>query len=118
MAHDPPSDTAPRAPTPHPTPLPRRIRNEQRTVERMVRLYCRHCEGNAELCAACRELIDYARRRLERCPHGADKPACRHCPIHCYRPDLRERMRRVMRYAGPRMLWHHPLDALRHLSGR
>lgn len=98
--------------------LPRRIRREQRTVERMVRLYCRQAEGHAELCPVCHELLDYARARLARCPHGAAKPTCQRCPIHCYRPDMRERMRRVMRFAGPRMLFHHPVAALRHLLRR
>ena len=28
---------------------------------------------------------------------------------------MRERMRAVMRYAGPRMLFYHPLDAIVHL---
>lgn len=92
-----------------------RIGREQRTVAQMVRLYCRHAEGNEELCPSCRELLDYAVLRLSRCPHGERKPYCQHCPIHCYRPEMRERMRRVMRYAGPRMLWHHPVAALRHL---
>lgn len=98
-----------------PTQLPRRIRREQRTVEQMVRLYCRKAEGHTTLCPACRELLDYACLRLARCPHGAAKPTCQHCPIHCYRPDMRERMRRVMRFSGPRMLLYHPLSTLRHL---
>ena len=92
-----------------------RISRKQRTVAQMVRLYCRHAEGNEELCPSCHELLDYAVLRLSRCPHGERKPYCQHCPIHCYRPEMRERMRRVMRYAGPRMLWHHPVAALRHL---
>ncbi|MCI5756967.1 MAG: nitrous oxide-stimulated promoter family protein [Alloprevotella sp.] len=88
---------------------------EQRVVEQMIRLYCRHKEGHATLCPACRELLAYARERLSRCPHGAAKPTCRRCPIHCYRPAMRERIRCIMRWAGPRMLLYHPLAALRHL---
>ncbi len=30
---------------------------------------------------------------------------------------MRQKMRQVMRYAGPRMLFYHPLIALRHLFG-
>mgnify|MGYP001775948585 CR=1 FL=1 len=92
-----------------------RIREEQATIERMIRLYCRGKEGNAELCPACEELRRYALARLDRCPFGERKTTCRLCPIHCYKPEMRERMRAVMRYAGPRMLWHHPVAALRHL---
>ena len=92
-----------------------RIKEEQRTVEQMVRLYCRHKEGNGELCGSCRELLDYARARLSRCPFGEKKKTCRLCQKHCYKPEMRRKMKEVMRYAGPRMLWHHPVSALRHL---
>ncbi len=92
-----------------------RLRRERRTVQAMVRMYCRHHHGGRPLCDGCRQLADYADRRLECCPYGGEKPACSHCPIHCYRPDPRERMREVMRWAGPRMLWRHPVLAVRHL---
>lgn len=93
----------------------KRIEEEKTVVEQMIRLYCRHKEGNRELCAGCAELLDYARARLDRCRFGADKPTCRRCPVHCYRPEMKERIRRVMRWSGPRMLLYHPLAALRHL---
>ncbi|MDY2916653.1 MAG: nitrous oxide-stimulated promoter family protein [Muribaculaceae bacterium] len=93
----------------------KRIEEEKTVVEQMIRLYCRRREGNRELCAGCAELLDYARARLDRCRFGADKPTCRRCPVHCYRPEMKERIRRVMRWSGPRMLLYHPLAALRHL---
>jgi hypothetical protein len=43
---------------------------------------------------------------------------CAKCPVHCYRPELRERIRAVMRYAGPRMLFRHPRLAILHLWDR
>lgn len=95
-----------------------RVEREKHTVERMIRLWCRKAEGNAELCPACRELLDYAIARLDRCPHGDDKPACKQCPVHCYNPAMRERIRRVMRYSGPRLFLYAPLAALRHVLGR
>jgi hypothetical protein len=65
------------------------------------------------------ELSDYADARLARCPFGAEKPTCATCPIHCYRPTMRERMREVMRVSGPRMPVRHPILAIRHvLDGR
>ena len=91
-----------------------RVEKERRVVELMVRLWCRRKEGNAGLCPECETLIAYASARLERCPHGERKPTCRKCPIHCYAPLQRERIRAVMRWAGPRMLLYHPLEALRH----
>ena len=39
-----------------------------------------------------------------------------------YLPDVectsRERIRAIMRYAGPRMMLHHPVAAVRHLLGK
>jgi predicted amidophosphoribosyltransferase len=93
-----------------------RLARERRTLEAMVRLYCRGRHGtHGELCAGCQELADYARARLESCPFQERKPTCARCPVHCYRPEMRERIRAVMRYAGPRMLFRHPRLALLHL---
>ncbi|MGD9253904.1 MAG: nitrous oxide-stimulated promoter family protein [Holophagae bacterium] len=94
---------------------PPRLRRERKTVRAMVAMYCAHHHGRDGLCDECVELADYAERRLDRCPYGGGKPACTKCPIHCYRPEARERMREVMRFAGPRMLWRHPYLAIRHL---
>ena len=93
--------------------LPPRLERERRTVRAMVALRCEargHHAGEG-LCAGCQELSDYADARLEHCPFGAEKPTCAVCPIHCYRPTMRERMRE----AGPRMLVHHPILTLRHM---
>lgn len=92
-----------------------RIEQEKKVVEQMIRLYCRRQEGNRTLCPQCRELLAYAHARLAHCPFGNRKKTCRKCPVHCYKPEMKERMRVVMRYAGPRMLFHHPLATLRHL---
>ena len=92
-----------------------RIEKEKRVVGVMVRLYCRHKEGNKELCSQCRELLEYAEARLGHCPFGERKSSCKRCTIHCYKPSMRTRMQVVMRYAGPRMLVHEPLEAIRHI---
>ncbi len=92
------------------------IAREQRTVAAMMRLWCRHHHGTrTDLCPDCRELLDYAHARLAHCPFGETKTTCARCPVHCYKPDRREAIRVVMRWAGPRMLWRHPWLALRHL---
>ena len=67
------------------------------------------------LCPECATLLDYALRRLDSCRFGDGKPSCRKCPVHCYRADMRERIRTVMRWAGPRMIFRHPMAATRHL---
>lgn len=76
--------------------MPSRIEQEKQTVERMVRLYCRKKEGNKQLCPRCEELLGYARIRLSRCPFGENKSTCRQCSIHCYKPEMKERMREVI----------------------
>ena len=65
----------------------------------MVGLYCRKKEGYPIPCAECAALIRYAHDRLDRCVFGEAKTSCRRCPVHCYRPAMREKMRRVMRFS-------------------
>lgn len=67
------------------------------------------------LCPQCQALLDYAHKRLEHCKFGEDKPSCTRCPVHCYKPAMRQQIRQVMRYSGPRMLLHNPVLAIRHL---
>jgi hypothetical protein len=100
----------------------RRLAREDKTIAAMIALYCRdhHAgapagQGDDGLCTDCTELLDYARLRLEKCRYGADKPTCANCDTHCYRPALREQVRVVMRYSGPRMLKRHPVLAVAHL---
>jgi hypothetical protein len=89
---------------------------ELKTIAAMVRLYCRgHGHAGAPLCAECASLMQYATRRLERCVFGDAKPTCANCAVHCYSADMRERVRVVMRWAGPRMLLHHPILAITHM---
>jgi hypothetical protein len=91
--------------------------DELRLVERMIGLACEGEHGTAPgtLCADCAGLLDYVQARLQRCPHGRDKPTCRQCPIHCYHPTERDRIKAVMKYAGPRLLLRGDLAALKHL---
>jgi len=90
---------------------------ELRTVRAMIAIYCRR-HHRERPCGECEALLAYAARRIAKCPYGADKPACSQCPVHCYRQAMRERIRQVMRFAGPRMLYRHPLLALRHLLAK
>lgn len=98
-----------------------RFRREWRTLDAMIALSCRGRShdrkggGRRTLCPGCSELRSYAEQRLLRCPFGEGKPTCNNCQVHCYRPEMRERVRDVMRFAGPRMLLRHPVLALLHL---
>jgi len=93
-----------------------RLESERKTIEAMIGIYCRarHRPKNG-LCPECSELLRYASHRLHSCPFQEEKPTCGNCLVHCYKPRMREKVREVMRFSGPRMLFHHPLMALRHL---
>jgi hypothetical protein len=94
----------------------RRMTRELMTVEAMIGIYCRgqHGTHNA-LCQECGALQDYARQRLHKCPFQEGKTTCAKCAVHCYGPEMRDRIRAVMRYAGPRMLFRHPIMSLQQM---
>ena len=92
-----------------------RIEREKHTVSLMIQLYCRRKEGNRTLCEECIQLEEYAHKRLSACKYGEQKTSCKKCSTHCYRKDMREKIREVMRFSGPRMMLYHPLEAVRHL---
>ena len=64
---------------------------EKRIVEKMIRIYCRSKHDKEELCDECRELLDYALLRLDKCKYGDKKSACGKCTTHCYKPVMREK---------------------------
>jgi len=97
----------------------RRLRREARTVELMIRMYCRaHHAAPRALCSDCAALVAYSFERIDACRFGAAKPVCSRCTVHCYRPAMREQVRAAMRYSGPRMTYRHPYLAVRHLLDR
>lgn len=88
---------------------------EKETVSLMIALYCRKKHGGRSLCPDCAALEAYARLRSDKCPFMETKTFCSNCRVHCYKPDMREKIRAVMRFSGPRMIFHHPVMAVRHL---
>ena len=93
------------------------LEKERKTIAVMIRIFCcaHHETGKKTLCTQCSDLLDYAEERLRRCPFRENKGACSKCRIHCYKPEMREQITRVMRYSGPKMLSRHPLLAVDHL---
>lgn len=71
------------------------------TIEKFIAVYCRkkHATPKGELCDDCADLLDYARGKLAGCPMDP-KPKCKDCPVHCYSPEYRQRIKDVMRLAG------------------
>lgn len=93
-----------------------RLKRERKTVEAMIKLYCREAHGAGEtLCAECSHLMEYVTERLEQCPFGGKKPVCFRCNIHCYESQMRQRIRSVMRTAGRKMIYRHPVMLIRHV---
>jgi predicted amidophosphoribosyltransferase len=94
----------------------KRLQRERRTILLMLGIFCRDKHRrHGGLCPECQGLADYAMLRLDRCRFQEAKPTCAKCPVHCYKPALREQVREVMRYAGPRMMLEHPVLAIFHL---
>ncbi|MDK2821135.1 MAG: hypothetical protein PWP31_1100 [Clostridia bacterium] len=92
------------------------IDKEKDTIKKMIKLYCKKQHNSQQgLCQDCQSLLEYALKRLDMCKFGNKKPTCEKCPIHCYKPEMREKVKKVMRFAGPRMLFIHPIDAVRHM---
>ena len=88
---------------------------EKVIVSRMIALYCRKNHGGKTLCPDCAALDAYARQRSDKCPFMETKTFCSNCRVHCYQPEMREKIRAVMRFSGPRMLFRHPIPAIRHM---
>lgn len=112
----------------------RSLQRDLKTLVRFIGVYCdgRHADRSREparlathnvqelagkplvLCESCRKLLAHALIKRTRCPL-APKPACKHCPSHCYHPAYRAQIREVMKYSGRRLVLHGRLDYLIHL---
>lgn len=92
---------------------------EKQIVDLMLRIYCKYKhtgeKHEEKLCEECEKLRAYARTRVDKCPFMETKTFCSNCRVHCYRKDMREKIRDVMRFSGPRMLFYHPVMAVKHV---
>lgn len=88
---------------------------EKETVSLMISIYCRKKHGYYTLCPECAALDTYARQRSDKCPFMESKTFCSNCKVHCYKKDMREKIQEVMRFSGPRMIFHHPIMAIHHV---
>lgn len=94
-----------------------RRETEKEVVGEMISLFCckNHHTKKGELCPECKELCTYANARIDHCPFMETKTFCSNCKVHCYKPAMREKIKAVMRFSGPRMLFYHPFLAVLHL---
>ena len=91
-------------------------KKEQKIIALMIKLYCRKKHHSKELCENCSELLNYANLRIEKCPFMETKTFCSACKVHCYKKEMREKIREVMKFSGPRMIFYHPILAIKHLT--
>jgi hypothetical protein len=91
------------------------MKRESDTIAVLVRLYCHDIHRSDGICPECQELLEYAWTRLDKCPYQEGKTTCAKCPVHCYKPEMRARIRVVMRYSGPRVLFRNPILAIPHM---
>lgn len=90
---------------------------EKAIVSEMIALYCRKKhKTKGGLCPECQALTDYAKLRSDCCPFMETKTFCANCRVHCYKPEMKEKIRRIMRFSGPRMLLVHPILVVRHMT--
>ena len=92
-----------------------RMKREAETIKVMVGIYCsHHHQLNVSDCPECSDIQNYALDRLNYCPFQEGKTSCKNCPIHCYKPSMKDEVKRVMRYSGPRMVLRHPVLTIFH----
>lgn len=97
-----------------------KIEREKKTVQLMIEIYCnkKHKTNKGELCEECSELLKYAHGRLSYCKFGEDKSTCSRCPIHCYKKDMKEKIKRVMKFSGPRLIIYRPIEFVKHILNK
>ena len=99
----------------HPPPLPpARIMREKRTVAAMVDIYCRAPHGSSGPVRQVRQAPGLRLLPARSLSVRREKTPCARCQVQCYGATMRTHIKEVMRYAGPRMLFRHPILALLH----
>lgn len=91
-----------------------RIELEKKILCRMIFIYCKGNKHGEVPCSQCKELLDYANQRLSLCKFGENKTFCSRCTVHCFKPEMREVVRNVMKYSGPRILFYNPIMTMKH----
>ncbi len=92
---------------------------EKQVVDLMIQIYCKKKHPGVQkkdgCCEECDKLRSYAGLRVDKCPFMETKTFCSNCRVHCYKPEMREKIREVMRFSGPRMMMYHPVMAVHHV---
>ncbi|HNX25082.1 MAG TPA: nitrous oxide-stimulated promoter family protein [Spirochaetota bacterium] len=89
--------------------------DEGEVIRWMITYYCTCNHKGTELCNECNDLLNYAVKRNMNCPHGVNKPVCSSCEIHCYKDAYRLKIRDVMKFSGPKIIFRKPLYGIKYL---
>ncbi|MEG0255124.1 nitrous oxide-stimulated promoter family protein [Vagococcus sp.] len=90
-----------------------KISFEKKTVQAMIDIYYKQYKDDEHLIEK-EDVENYAMSRLNYCRFGEEKPTCKVCPVHCYKKSYKEKMQKIMRYSGPRMMIYHPVMSVEH----
>ena len=92
-----------------------RIEKEKKVIGVMISIYCKKKHHQKVLCTECEDLQNFALKRLSHCRHGDNKTFCSSCSTHCYPPHYKEKIKAVMRFSGPRLIFSHPIMVMDHI---
>ncbi|MBC6712985.1 nitrous oxide-stimulated promoter family protein [Treponema sp. Marseille-Q3903] len=101
--------------------ITKKRKKEEYIVTQMIAIYCKknHRElydrRTKKLCPECEQIAKYSVERSEHCPHIKEKTFCSNCTTHCYSPQMRDKIKKIMRFSGPRIIFYHPVLAIWHL---
>lgn len=91
-----------------------KVKKEKAVVDVMISIYCKSNHKSKSLCKDCQNLQLYVHTKIDRCPFKPEKTYCSTCHIHCYSKIMQEKIKQVMRYSGPRMIFYHPIILIDH----
>lgn len=95
--------------------LKKKIEKEKKIVKLMILKYCKGHKHLNSPCEDCSALISYVENRIDNCPFMETKTYCSNCTIGCYKEDMRGKIKKVMKYSGPRMIFSHPITTIDHV---
>lgn len=95
--------------------IEKKRKREQEIVEKMIEIYCRKKHKKESLCEECSNLLEYTRQRSNNCPLIEVKTFCASCKIHCYKKDMKDKIKEVMKFSGKRLIFYYPKDVLLHI---
>lgn len=91
------------------------ILKEKKTFDKMLKIYCKKKHQSKELCKECLEIQNYVYKRIEMCPFILNKPFCAYCKIQCYKKEMKEKVIKIMKFSGPKMMFRAPIQSFRHV---